>query len=502
MPEPRQRDGPRLLGVGFDGAIPFVTSPGLQPLAEAIQYRVFKDFAADPKPASFARSCSLLDDRCLLGGFPKVRPWDTWEWLKSVRNGRRRKILIRAWHLLRERGCHHPMYEMIAPFVKTENLPLFAIVDGMPVREAVRYVCRLIQAPHDETHLVAGPYLKPLTQALKEHWNYKNWLFYASAAPEKLDAWLRENQHATSFFWSDYSSFDATWTDYAWDMVEGFYTKVFGGIPAELRQVLDIWRRPQGKVRCRKEEASIWYQADACNASGRDDTALANALLNGIALAMSIAAALGRCEVHEVTREHLHYASQLVRIGIVGDDSLVFCSFDVKPLTPMIVKGLESFGLSVKAQCSRDLWDVTFLGCMPYRAGGDLWWGPTIGRRLYKAFWQVDHTSHPVAWTKGVAEQMALYACVPVMSELAQRVVRLLPKSSSISAFDEEKPYASRAAATARWDAETVEWMCRRYSGLTPGSVERDIAVVGGISRLPAVVHLESFLVAVAQDDL
>lgn len=482
--------------------IPFVTSLGSRPLAEAIAYRVFKAYPAVLDDRAFETATRLMPHPVLLGEFPEVEPWDTWTWLTSMKNGRRRKILIRAWRCLQDRGQRHAMFEMISPFVKTENLPWFKIIDGLPVPEATAYVARLIQAPHDETHIIAGPFLKPLTQALKARWDYKNWIFYASTTPEKLDMWLRGNATAASYFWSDYSAFDATWSKPAWDMVERFYHSVYPDAPADFWDVLRIWRRPTGKVKVRKDDVQLWYASEEANASGRDDTALANALLNGLALALSFAAALAGVPVRDLTVEQVVNARSLVSIAIVGDDSLVACNFHVADYAGAVERNLQSFGLVVKAEHSTNLWDVTFLGCMPYQTRSGLYWGPTIGRRMYKAFWQADPIGHLPAWTKGVALQLSLCACVPVLSDIANRVVHLLERHTGVSSYDEDKPHYSRSEKTAGWDDTTVEWLCRRYPGMTPGMVSRDVEVVGRIERLPAVMHSEVVSLCISVDDL
>lgn len=502
LPPPAQRDGPRLGGVGFDGAIPFVTSLGAKSLCEGIAYRVFKAYPAIIRQCSFDAATRLLPSPVLLGEFPDVEPWDDWTWLCSMKNARRRRMLIKAWHALRDRGERHRMFHLISPFVKTENLPWFKIVDGMPCVEAATYVCRLIQAPHDETHIIAGPYLKPLTQALKQRWDYRNWIFYASATPEKLDCWLRANQRATSYFWSDYSAFDATWSAPAWAMIERFYRTVYPDASKDFWEVLDIWRCPQGRTRIRKEEVEVWYSSEEANASGRDDTALANALFNGIALACSFAAAIARKPVCDLVEADLLAASDVVRIAIVGDDSLVCCSFDVADIASVVQANLESFGLVVKAEHSSDLWDVTFLGCMPYMTDAGLFWGPTIGRRMFKAFWQADPIGHLPAWTKGVAQQLALNAHVPVLSDIADKVVALLARHTGTIQFDENKPHYARSVKTMRWSSVTVEWMCRRYPGLAPSLFYSDLEAVASIVRLPCVMHSAVFNVCVAQDDL
>lgn len=489
--------------MGFDGAIPFVSSLGIKPLAEAVKYRVFKSYAAEIDDRAFDAVDDLVLTPWLLGGFPDVVPMRTWDWLKSIQVARRRKALIRAAAQREARGEPHPLIAKVSPFVKTENLPWFGITDGLPDVDACTYVARLIQAPHDETHLIAGPWLKPTTKCLKEHWGPNNWIFYASAAPEKLDGWLRRNQHSVSFFWSDYSAFDATWSKRAWQTIERWYRHVMPNAPEEFWEVLDMWRRPNGSAKSRKEGASLKYQSEEMMLSGRDDTALANAVLNGLAISLSFAAALAGKEVSQVTAHDLNRASELVRIAIVGDDSLVCCDFEVAPLLDSVLRGIRSFGLVAKAGHSSRLCDVTFLGCMPYQTREGLFWGPTLGRRLFKAFWQAERGAPLPAWTHGVAEQMRNWRCVPLLGELGDRVCELL-KGQAVSheGVSDEKPYHSRTAATAPWDETTVAWMAMRYGGVNEGMVKRDCARIRDIRRLPCCMHSELFTVCVGQDEL
>lgn len=498
---PHERDGPCLLGIGFDGAIPFVSSAGVRVLAEAILYRVFKKYPAIIRPSSFANAKRLLFCIVLLGNLGDVYPMKRWDWIKSMK-GRRRRVLVRADKQLEERGELSPLVELISPFGKTENLPYFTVKKGHIYGGEVEYIPRPIQAPHDETHLVAGPYLKEMTHAVKAVFHYENWLFYASVAPEKLDLWLRSIEHSTSFFWSDYSAFDATWSKYSWDMIETIYRRVLKDTTPEFWRVLDIWRTPHGKARCRKDECTIEYQADEVNASGRDDTAVANALFNAIALAFSVTAAMFNIAVEDVEEHHLISASQQVRIAVVGDDSLVAFQIDCRPIAGQIQKNLESFGLNVKANSSLNLWDVTFLGCMPYPAGGQLYWGPTIGRRMYKAFWKADRVGHLTAWARGVAQQLSMNQHVPFLCEVGERVFQLTSGHPVTELSDEDKPWTGRVVPTARWDHTTVEWLARRYPDFSPTMLERDLRVLNRVDRLPCVMHSEVFTVCVMSDEL
>lgn len=498
-----QRAGPRLGGIGLSGAYPFVGSVGARILAEAIQYRVFAKIARVIEAGVFEH-CANFTDLLLPDFLLEGEPMETWEWICSMPT-RRRKALIRALHKREDRGAPCKNYRFIKPFVKSEHLPFFGQCEGDYTPGQVEYLARLIQAPHDETHLDAGRFLKPVVVRLKEVWHYRNWIFYASVTPEKLDEWLRRNQDATSWFWADYSSFDCTYSEEAWAMIERFYAKIYPHAPPEFWQAIDAWRRPVGKVVERRDGVKITYEPSIINASGRDDTALANALINGIVLACSIAAAYSGVQVMDLTLEQLQKVSYLVNIAIVGDDSLVACSFDVTPLEKTIVENISRFGLITKANSSCDLCDVTFLGMMPYPAKGTYTWGPTLGRRLYKAFWQLDPVGNLPAWTHGVAQQLRLFRHVPVLWEMADQICRLLDgfKVTSVKA-DENRVWSNRTESTPDWDQSTLDFICRRYSlsGLTPSAIRADISTIRGITRLPAVVRLHTTDAALAVDDL
>jgi hypothetical protein len=471
-------------------------------------YRVFADVKSTPwSPAFLAARANL---KHLLGDFLlEAKPGDgcpmsLWDWIKSMPS-RCRKALVRALKDREERGEPSSQYNEIHPFVKSENLAKFGVKNGVYSVCYTEYVARLIQAPHDETHLDAGRYLKPLVPRLKEQWSWESPIFYASVAPEKLDKWLNRVCGAQSFFWADYSSFDATYSHEAWMLIESLYAEIYPDAPPEFWAALSAWRCPKGKAKCRKEEVVITYQADAMNASGRDDTALANALFNGIALTMSLAAALAGVTVDQVTPGHIARAKEVFQVAVVGDDSLVACEVDVSGFAPAIVANLERFGLVVKAQCSPHLADVTFLGSMPYPVAGHFYWGPTIGRRLYKAFWQADPVGNLPAWTRGVAQQLMLYRCVPVLFEIAEKVFDYLSKTKITTAYvDPNRLWQTREAPVPHWDQSTLEWLCFRYrdQGLSVGMIRDDLRTVKSISRLPAMTRLNLTDASLLLDDM
>lgn len=487
----------------MNGAIPFVSSGGSRVLAEAVLYRVFKVVESYPCPDTFAKAASLTE--FMLPEFCReCEPMDRMEWIKSMPS-RRRKALIRANHALRERGEYHKDLMKFQAFVKHEHLPYFAQTeDGLSV-EALRYIPRLINPPHDEAHLLCGPYLKPLIKRLKQVWHRGHWIYYGSTTPEDLDEWLMSISGSVSFFWSDYSAFDATYSTQAWDLIEGLYRKIYPGADPMFFRVLESWRCPSSTTRMRKEERVIKFLADVCNASGRDDTSLANAVLNGIALSMSIAAACRGKTPKDIVLADLQWLSRHARLGVVGDDSLVGFDFDVRPYTGAIGENLKCFGLVTKTASSLQLCDVTFLGMMPYPVGNRFYWGPTLGRRLYKAFWQCDPIGNLPAWTRGVAKQLSLMRHVPVLCELADVVLRCTAghKHTEV-ARDPNRPWTMRETQTPPWEWATVRWLARRYEaqGLSTRAITMDLVTISRIQRVPCVVKLFTTDAALLVDDL
>jgi hypothetical protein len=405
---------------------------------------------------------------------------------------------------LNERGSFHKHFRRIKPFSKKEKLALFAVLSTGPSVEHAEYIPRLIQAPHDETHLVAGPYLKPLTNALKEAWDVDNWIFYASVEPHKLNQWINANADSTSFWLGDYSAYDATWTQQAWSLLRKFYRAKIENASADFWEVLDIWERPNGVFKDRKTGFGFRYASDACNASGRDDTALANALLNGVVMALSITAAYLGKDIVNLSKWDLIRVKQLIRIAIVGDDSLVAARFDLSKYSEAIVANIKRFGLVVKPKVVKTIDEITFLGMMPYETQSGYTWGPTIARSLYKAYWQLEPSNLP-SWTKGVARQFSQFRNVPILSNIADRVLQLLPTCTARSvAYDEERPWTQVSVSHPEWDDRTVAQLCRRYGefGLTPLMIQADLKTLEGVTRLPAVVRLHTFDISVMYEEL
>jgi hypothetical protein len=287
-------------------------------------------------------------------------------------------------------------------------------------------------------------------------------VFYASAKPEQLDDWL--NQCAAQprwIVWSDYTMFDCTHSRQTWQVLRQMYREL---MPPDWEhydqfwRVLDVWEAPVGSMRTKTDARTLYvrYKGRAMNASGRDDTALANAVLNAIAITLSLAAVHYGITVWDLTKTHLRHFMQQASVGIVGDDSLAwlppskangtnYTNDDANAMRDEITR----FGLIAKVAMSQRVEDAVFLGNRPYRVGDRWYWGPTIGRRIYKHHCRASVTGDPVAWLRGIALfEAQCYGFVPVIGAMARQVLAL----TAGHAITEYK--------TSKYDGD-IEWSTR-----------------------------------------
>lgn len=490
-----------MCGVAVDGAYPMVSSRGKRVLAKAMLFRTFRDMQAEgkanpPHMASWKKADQLM---WAIVPYMVVPPLGFDEWLRGMPRTKKRLYAgARERYLARGIRKSDLSYE---PFVKSEKLPAFT--DGLtPIEE---YVPRLIMAPKPISHVVTGPTLKAATSALKSVWNEYNHIFYAAVNTETLDRWFNTNLNAgyTSFFWSDYSAFDCTHSNFSFGFVEKVYRSWFPGADVDFWTVIDGWRTPRGS------KGGIRFNAGRpMLASGRDDTALVNAMVNGVAMSLSLTAALLGIRIDEITEYDYRKASTYYRLAIVGDDCLVMLRGVDQFLAALIVGHIRTFGLSAKAGWSRDIERVTFLGMCPYNLPsktGRIWaFGPTIGRRMYKAFWQTEPVGNPGAWANGVAKQLSVVANhVPVLSNIASRVLKVnnTRKVTELS-FDPDKEWTRRGKALPDFDQLTVEHLALRYrEDCTPGDVWDCISKIEEIETLPCTVRHRFLQVVVCTDE-
>lgn len=384
------------------------------------------------------------------------------DWLASMPS-KRQKPLRQAMELYKRTGWDQK-YSKFKAFIKCELLPFFdKNGDGlMPLRAMVD---RLINAPHDVTHAIAGRKIKPYLKWLKEQWNVDNHLFYAGTSPDKLQKWLRR---ATSdgpkmVFWSDYSMFDSSHNEETWEFVESMYNQHSGD--ADFINVLNSWRIPSGTLR------NLKYRARAMNASGRDDTALANAILNGFAMLLSVTASWYRKPLKDVTRADLDRISSELILSICGDDALGFLpSTSERRRFEFITDcraNLKSFGFKAKMFASDRFEDAVYLGHRPVLVDGVYYWSRTLGRCLYKLGWQNGIHGDPAAHFMGICQMhQRISRHVPVLSDITEKWMESR-KGAKINEykFDEYKPWKAMSEGSPdHYSQDTLESLARAYT--------------------------------------
>lgn len=497
-----------LAGLAIGPARPCVSALCEYNAAKALLARAFTKPKYTPTREAFQTLEAFTD--VLLPGFVSQAPAEmsVQEWILSMPSRRRKALLRAAEAVLRD--IWRKDWTTFKAFVKSEKLPGF---EKLPHDEAViltMMIDRLINGPMDEAHVLLGPHLKPLTCHLKRVWHNQSPIFYAATNVEKLDAWLKWAwQPGTIAVMADYSKFDNSHSDLSWDWVEGLYRRI--GLQARderIARVLREWRRPRGVM-----TGSGWalrYQAETMNASGRDDTALANALLNGGAMFLSLVATLRHKKVCDLNADDVAWGLNSVRLAVCGDDTLAFVPVpeDLSRFRTALSENVASFGFTAEGEkliISDQPFDFVFLGMRPYPTKGGWAFGKTIGRALYKFGWKMDPKDCDLpAWYAGECQAVVrTQAHVPVLSDVAQAFLKQHGNGKVTAAEDwrERADYdAVFVAATAPYGPEAVAYVEQGY-GLVPGAVNAALDELAGLV-FPAVTNHPVFLRMIAHDDL
>lgn len=482
---------PRLMLCWFavSGCTPIVTAICQYNIAKAIFGRLFRAPRNQPQPAAFANLARL---RSLLFTPATVEPWTVEDWISSL-PGRRQRALREAASRLRRTGWLEE-YERFHVFTKSEKLFGCVKKDGH-LEPATELMDRLIQAPADEAHVVAGPRLKPVVGLVKTVWCYRNCIFYASVSPDVLQKWTtRVRPRGRTGVCVDYSMFDATHSRLSWDLIEKIYEEC-GVVDESLRDLLRQWRCPRGYAT--GVGWALRYLARALNASGRDDTALVNALLNGLVIFVALCAAYFGVPVEQLTEAHVAEGMQRFDVAIVGDDSLAY----IPPIEPTrfpafsaaLSAAIGSFGLDAdkdKIVITNDVNQQVFLGMRLYDVGEELVWGRTIGRCLFKAGYKCSPMPpDPGAWAAGEARALLVgQRHVPVISDLAEAYLSWWGGGPVTPVPDDpDKPW-KQVCPRPMYDLSTMLCVCRVYS-TTLAELDSLLDLIRSINRFPCVLN-------------
>jgi hypothetical protein len=366
-------------------------------------------------------------DDVLLNGLLELTltPMTIPEWIAGC-PPRRQKAFLRAVTELNNRYWDSS-WEWFSSFMKSEKL-FGAAQNEDDLSELLSLVDRLIQAPHDCTHLITGVMLRPLSHMLKTCWNRHCHIFYAAVSVEELNLWFNDCYREGSVaIMCDYSMFDNSHSHLSWDWVESLYRRMgLSDMDDRFKRVMDCWREPKGRM-----TGMGWmltYRAYVMNASGRDDTALANALLNGAVMFLCLSAAFTDKVVEALTLRDILWAVDNLRLSVCGDDSLALVPY--LPCEPesfrIRLSGLLSgFGFDAgadKMKVSDNPFDMVYLAMRPHPFEGRWYFAKTVGRALWKLGWRLDYESgDQEAWMAGnMLQVVSSQAIVPILSDIAK----------------------------------------------------------------------------------
>lgn len=486
-----------LAGIAISGAYPVVSALTPYNQLKAVMCRVFRRHPSLPDGPRSGFWAKAHEMKSVLLPDLDCPPLSFDEWLSTMPS-RRRRELARAMVLYQASGWK-PQDEWFNAFVKTECLPGFSqckgpvflnMGDRPELGPLLTMVDRLIQGPSNKSHCIAGPIIKPKLARLKEQWCVDSPIFYASTTPDKLQAFLnRLVQPARRYFWCDFTMFDTTHSDDSWDFVESFYSSD----SVDFAKVLKCWRRPKGRI------GPFKYRAPVMNASGRDDTALANGLLNGFATYLSIAAAYRGVSVLQLTAEDLHKTQSDLVLGVCGDDSV----FSLPNTTPAgfitaVEDNIKGFGFIPKLGTSDIPEDAVFLGHRPVDSVNGYYWCRTLGRALYKFGWVVTNGLSPVekdflAHITGVADMHSRVSrgC-PILYEMACKILELRKGAKRSFVRAEDLPYYNFGEHVDGYDVLSLRSLSRAYSKhnvlVTPADFKEVLDQVAQLRALPAVI--------------
>lgn len=497
----RPKYAAQLVGIAVQGWVPFISALTEYNAAKALAIRVLSKPKYVPAAGMYLHLKGLITS--ILPGWGPVEKMDLQDWLGSMPARRKKPLAAAARRVSEKYWCES--WLQFKAFIKTELLPGNEKGPvGLPVRTIAD---RIIQGPADETHCIAGPWLKPVVKRLKEIWSPDNNIFYASVDSGTLSAWYR--RVFAGRCWgvaADYSGFDNSHSRDSWEFVEELYGRArLGKGDARFWRVLKGWRAPKGVMR--GMGWAIKYIAKWMNASGRDDTALANALLNGAAMFLAIVSAVIGIPVDHVTKRDLDQARSWCWVAVSGDDSLVA----VQRALPLgfrqrLQAAIAQFGFCAEAEklvVTDEPFDHVFLGMRPYPTRQGFEFGKTIGRAIWKRGWKLDSLdSHLPAWLRGVCQaELEWNRHVPFYADYLHTTLRLLGTGPVLAnQVDDNRPWTI-GRATEWYDEATVRYVCDGY-GLTVGEHAAFLTSLNNIHRLPFVLKSDSLSAMVQKDDL
>lgn len=467
-----------MAGFVVSGTYVFVSAKGPYNAFKALVGRGLRPTKYGPSPGAFSK----LD----IWAKPFLSAWidgydpNVEEWLAHVPPSRR-VVFEQAYQELLFRG-YTPRLSLFAAFIKMECL------DG----NTEELIDRMIQAPTPAGLRAVGPSMWSLTKSLKKVWNIDAVIFYASVAPTAISEWFNRYYIPGMIAGlADITQFDGSYSCDAWDFVYRLYAETGMFNLPFVKDFLRDWKKPKGKMLGRGY--CYKYETDFMNASGRPDTALANALLNGLITLVSLTSIYHDIDVTEVTLAHVNEASAYFKISVVGDDSL-FLATPLPCYTSEDFKGryeacFATYGFALKMATTYDPFSMVYLGMRPYRVGSHYYFSRTVGRALFK----YSYVLHPekydlMAWFHGkLFADAPGFRCIPVLAELMTVSLNYLEGQKRTAVpYDENKPWL-HGNCTPDYDIATKSQFCAGYQ-ILEAELDDLVQYILSIKIIPCVI--------------
>jgi hypothetical protein len=229
------------------------------------------------------------------------------------------------------------------------------------------------------------------------------------------------------------------------------------------------------------------------NASGRDDTALANAILNGFAMTLSAAAAWYKKDLMSLTPADVESLKTVLQLSVCGDDTLGFLpplpDRERAEFLTRLRANIGRFGFEAKAFASDKFSDGVYLGHRPLPVNGRYYWHKTLGRCLYKVGWQPDVVGDGAAYMHGIMRMHTLCSAhTPILADIATTYCSLRAGSKVTEAkLDNDRPW---------------EWMGMSNPGHYADDTIAELAAVYSSERSQTRGDLEPHSVVVTSSDI
>lgn len=387
------------------------------------------------------------------------------EWISSMPK-ERQAPLRKAYEVYNLSGWRKK-YAKFSSFLK-EELLCGVEKDDMGLIPLQNITARMIHGPHNVTHVIAGPKLKPYMKWLKKQWHHENFIFYGGTEPKFLQLWLDRFSSpclgTRVYFWSDLSQFESSHRLETWDFMESFYQQYQHH--SDFQKCLQAWKNITSKIGDFKFTGRV-----GVNASGRPDTAFANGVLNGVATLLAVTSAWLNKPLTSVTIADIHEIESVLLVSVCGDDTLGSVPYLAPDRAMKFAadcrQGLKDFGFKAKFFISYRLEDCVYLAHRPLCVAGKWYWAKTLGRCLYKLGYRVKISGDPQAHMLGIAQMYQKCAShVPILADIANAWCEAR-KHGKVNAYkaDPNRPWEMMGVfGPSDYDQSTVAALARAYT--------------------------------------